>query len=141
MIPRHILRAARGCDAVSQIFQVKLKNLGKNQNFDTPTTFMSLQDEEKFPLLDNDQNTMTPLLRALQGIPLDGPLQNHLQQFFVQKLLENKRQGPRIDFAQRMHARENACRPFSFTSIFLRVLRISLREKIENAHPLSPDPW
>ena len=25
-----------------------------------------------------------------------------------------KRQGPRIDFAQRMHARENACRPFSF---------------------------
>ena len=114
MLPRHILRAARGCDAVSQIFQVKLKNLGKNQNFDTPTTFMSLQDEEKFPLLDNDQNTMTPLLRALQGIPLDGPLQNHLQQFFVQKLLENKRQGPRIDFAQRMHARENACRPFSF---------------------------
>ena len=51
---------------------------------------MSLQDEERFPLLDNDQNTMTPLLRALQGIPLDGPLQNHLQQFFVQKLLENK---------------------------------------------------
>ena len=114
MLPRHILRAARGCDAVSQIFQVKLKNLGKNQNFDTPTTFMSLQDEERFPLLDNDQKTMTPLLRALQGIPLDGPLQNHLQQFFVQKLLENKRQGPRIDFAQRMHARENACRPFSF---------------------------
>ena len=81
MLPRPILRAARGCDAVSQIFQVKLKNLGKNQNFDTPTTFMSLQDEEKFPLLDNDQNTMTPLLRALQGIPLDGPLQNHLQLF------------------------------------------------------------
>ena len=93
MIPRHILRAARGCDAVSQIFQVKLKNLGKNQNFDTLTTFMSLQDEEKFPLLKNDQNTMSPLLRALQGLPLDGPLQNHLQQFFCPKTIRKQISG------------------------------------------------
>ena len=85
MLPRHNLRAARGCDAVSQIFQVKFKNLGKNQNFDTPTTFMSLQDEEKFPLLENDQNTMTPLLRALEGLPSEVPLRNHFQKNVLHK--------------------------------------------------------
>ena len=30
-------------------------------------------------------------------------------------ILGKKRLGPRIGFAQRMHARENACRPLSFT--------------------------
>ena len=96
MLPRPILRAARGCDAVSQIFQVKLKNLGKNQNFDTPTTFMSLQDEEKFPLLENDQNTMTPLLRALEGFPFLSPLWNQFQKKILSKIykISNRQTNP-----------------------------------------------
>ena len=96
MLPRHVLRAARGCVAVSQIFQVKSKNLGKNKNFDTPTTFMGRQFIKLWLIQNLSRKNYFRVRRALEGLPLDGPLQNHLQKIFMSKIYLKKNFWPKI---------------------------------------------
>ena len=83
---RPVFGAARGCDALSQIFKVAFNKLGQNQNFDTSTSQMGLQTKEKFSFLKSDQKSMTSLLRVTEVLPLVGPLQNHFQNFILSKI-------------------------------------------------------